>query len=63
MAQKAYEDGDRKLQPTGQSILQTSAKLIKLGARQSDKNPLPQLMDIDDIPQDETDDHHPGADS
>lgn len=51
MAQKAYEDGDRKLQPTGQSILQTSAKLIKLGARQSDKNPLPQLTDIDDIPQ------------
>ncbi|MCR5158028.1 MAG: DNA recombination protein RmuC [Prevotella sp.] len=50
-AQKAYEDGDRKLQPTGQSILQTSAKLIKLGARQSDKNPLPQLTDIDDIPQ------------
>ena len=49
-AQKAYEEGDRKLQPTGQSILQTSAKLIKLGAKQSDKNPLPQLLDIDDIP-------------
>ena len=50
-AQRAYEDADRKLQPTGQSILQTSAKLIKLGAKASDKNPLPQLADIDDIPQ------------
>ena len=49
-AVKAYEDGEKKLSPTGQSILQTSAKLIKLGARQSDKNPLPQLMDVDDIP-------------
>lgn len=49
-AQKAYEDGEKKLAPSGQSILQTSAKLIKLGARQSDKNPLPQLLDVDDIP-------------
>ena len=50
MAVKAYEDGEKKLSPTGQSILQTSGKLIRLGARQSDKNPLPQLLDIDDIP-------------
>ena len=50
MAVKAYEDGEKKLQPTGQSILQTCAKLTKLGARQSDKNPLPELQDIDDIP-------------
>lgn len=42
-AQKAYEDGERKLQPQGQSILQTAGKLIKLGAKQSDKNPLPKL--------------------
>lgn len=42
-AQKAYEDGERKLQPQGQSILQTASKLIKLGAKQSDKNPLPIL--------------------
>ncbi|MBR1415495.1 MAG: DNA recombination protein RmuC [Prevotella sp.] len=49
-AVKAYEDGEKKLSPTGQSILQTSAKLVKLGARQSDKNPLPQLLDVDDIP-------------
>ncbi len=40
---KAYEEGERKLQPTGQSILQTCAKLQKLGAKQSSVNPLPQL--------------------
>lgn len=40
-AQDAYDDGQKKLQPQGQSILQTANKLIKLGARQSDKNPLP----------------------
>lgn len=40
-AQKAYDDGEKKLQPQGQSILQTASKLIKLGAKQSDKNPLP----------------------
>jgi len=49
-AQQAYEDGERKLQPTGQSILQTCGKLQKLGAKQSDKNPLPPLTDLDDIP-------------
>lgn len=49
-AAKAYEDGEKKLLPNGQSILQTCAKLEKLGAKQSDKNPLPQLTDIDDIP-------------
>ena len=48
-AQQAYDDGDRKLQPSGQSILQTCAKLQKLGAKQSDKNPLPQFTDIDDV--------------
>ena len=48
-ATTAYDDAERKLQPSGQSILQTCAKLQKLGAKQSDKNPLPQLIDIDDI--------------
>lgn len=42
-AQEAYEDGGRKLQPQGQSILQTASKLIKLGAKQSDRNPIPEL--------------------
>ena len=43
-AQQAYDEADRKLQPSGQSILQTCAKLQKLGAKPSDRNPLPQLM-------------------
>ena len=47
-ATKAYEDGEKKLQPTGQSILQTCAKLKKLGAKTSDRNPLPQLTDVED---------------
>ena len=50
-ATQAYEEGGRKLAPTGQSILTTCAKLQKLGAKQSDKNPLPPLTDIEDIPQ------------
>ena len=49
-ATKAYEDGEKKLLPGGQSILQTCGKLEKLGAKQSDKNPLPQLTDIDELP-------------
>ena len=49
-ATKAYEDGEKKLLPGGQSILQTCGKLEKLGAKQSDKNPLSQLTDIDEIP-------------
>ena len=48
-AQKAHQDAARKLAPTGQSILTTCAKLQKLGAKQSDRNPLPQITDIDDI--------------
>jgi len=48
-AKSAYEDGEKKLQPNGQSILQTCGKLIKLGAKQSDRNPIPQLTDIDSI--------------
>lgn len=39
-AQQAYDEADRKLQPSGQSILQTCAKLQKLGAKQSDKSAL-----------------------
>ena len=49
-AAKAYEDGEKKLLPSGQSILQTCNKLVKLGAKQSDKNPLPQLVDVDEVP-------------
>ena len=49
-AAKADEDGEKKLLPGGQSILQTCGKLVKLGAKQSDKNPLPQLVDVDEVP-------------
>lgn len=47
-AQDAYYEGEKKLQPSGQSILQTCAKLEKLGAKQSDKNPLPQISNLND---------------
>ena len=50
-ATQAYEEGGNKLAPSGQSILTTCVKLQKLGAKQSDKNPLPQIIDIDNIPQ------------
>lgn len=61
-ATTAYDDAERKLQPSGQSILQTCTKLQKLGAKQSDKNPLPQLIDIDEVaalvqPADDKDDN------
>ena len=46
-ATDAYNDGEKKLQPNGQSILQTCNKLIKVGAKQSVKNPLPQLTEED----------------
>jgi DNA recombination protein RmuC len=46
-ATEAYNDGEKKLQPNGQSILQTCNKLIKVGAKQSVKNPLPQLTEED----------------
>lgn len=36
-----YEDASKKLQPSGQSIIQTGNKLIALGARQSERHPLP----------------------
>ena len=49
-ASDEYEDGRRKLTPRGQSIINTSSKLIKLGARNSDKHPIKALLDVDDIP-------------
>ncbi len=44
-AREEYEAGQRKLQPQGQSILNTSGKLIKLGARNSDRHPIKVLQD------------------
>jgi DNA recombination protein RmuC len=48
-AQKAYEDGERKLTPGGQSIINTCAKLEKLGAKQSSKNPIRQIESVTGI--------------
>lgn len=48
---EAYDDGRKKITEGGQSINTTANQLIKLGAKQSDKNPLPQLLDIDEIPE------------
>lgn len=47
--QDAYEDGARKLDERGHSIKNSCAKLLKLGARKSGKNPIPGLIDVDDI--------------
>lgn len=49
-ASEEYEEGKKKLVPHGQSIINTSGKLIKLGAKNSDKHAIKDLLDIDDIP-------------
>ena len=49
-ATEEYEAAERKLSPQGQSIINTSNKLIKLGAKNSDKHPIKTLVDIDEIP-------------
>ena len=49
-ASDEYDAGKKKLVPQGQSIINTTGKLIKLGAKNSDKHPVKALMDIDDIP-------------
>ena len=52
-AGKAYEEGEKKLTPGGQSIIQTCAKLEKLGAKQSSKNPIPQIESVTGIEEEE----------
>ncbi|MBQ6073691.1 MAG: DNA recombination protein RmuC [Bacteroidales bacterium] len=48
-AKKAYDEGHRKLEPHGQSIVTTAIKLTKLGAKKG--KVLEKIMlDIDDIP-------------
>ena len=49
-ASAEYEKGMKKLVPEGQSIINTSHKLIKLGAKNSTKHPVKALLDVDDIP-------------
>lgn len=47
-AQRAYDDGGKKLAPSGQSILNSCAKLNRLGAKQSSKHPIKQIEGADD---------------
>jgi DNA recombination protein RmuC len=47
-AQEAYVDGKKKLEDRGHSILVSANKLIKLGAKSS-KNPLPPMLDVDNV--------------
>lgn len=54
----AYAQGEKKLQPSGQSILTTTGKLRKIGGNDSKKNPVDKFLDVDDIeplPQPNTD--------
>ncbi len=44
----AYEEGRKKLIPGGHSILNSCAKLEKLGAKQSGKHPLPQIGEAEE---------------
>ena len=50
-AQTAYGNAERKLTPGGQSILTTTQKLLKIGARDSKKNPVARFLDVDDVEQ------------
>lgn len=47
-AQKAYDGGKAKLEDHGQSIVVSAQKLVKLGVKNS-KNPLPTMLDIDEV--------------
>lgn len=49
-AQKAYEDGGRKLADKGQSIITTCVNLEKLGAKRKDGKTFSSIIDIEDIP-------------
>ena len=48
-ARTEFDAGRRKLDPAGQSILNSSRKLLKLGAKDSDKHPIKPLLDISEI--------------
>lgn len=48
-ASDEYNEGKKKLMPQGQSIINTSNKLIKLGAKNSERHPIKTLIDIDEI--------------
>ena len=44
-AQNEFDGGMKKLSPQGQSILNTAGKLIRLGARNSDRHKVPELTE------------------
>lgn len=48
-AQNAFDDGKKKLEDKGPSIIQSANKLIKIGAKTSQKYPVPMLDDIEDV--------------
>jgi DNA recombination protein RmuC len=50
-ALEEFNEGKKKLLPGGQSIVNTSNKLLKLGAKNSDRHPIPTLLDVDQIQQ------------
>lgn len=48
-AKAAYDQGEKKITTGRQSITKTAQKLISLGAKQSNKNPLPYISNNEDI--------------
>lgn len=47
-AQEAYDEGLKKLEPQGHSIVGTAHKLLRLGAKQSARNPIPDAPAVDE---------------
>lgn len=50
-AQEAYLKAENKLTPGAQSILTTTAKLLKKGGKDSVRNPVGKFLDVDDVEQ------------
>lgn len=53
-AQRAFDNGMRKLNPNGQSILVTANKLKKIGARDSSKHPIQKYIDDEKLLEEES---------
>ncbi|MBO4263709.1 MAG: DNA recombination protein RmuC [Bacteroidales bacterium] len=49
-ATESFDNGRKKLLPTGQSILTTTGKLVKLGAKNEGKYQIRELQDVSEIP-------------
>jgi len=49
-AAKAYDDGNEKLTPGGQSIITTAKKLVELGAKNKGKHAIKALLDVSEVP-------------